>query len=177
MLSCHGLCNASALQQCSKASQEINCFCLITFCLWLLTENLSKCQISIVWSLSLFVGSFFQNLAEETTWPAGQRNKIVWRIFTHTHSHVLGITGSNMVYFIHFLFIYNSQVVCLELSGLFLNWRKQILSTYVVHQNWIIHKLTQESPQQLHKLKTKQSSGCLRSTFLANKSSQSKFRY
>lgn len=43
---------------------------------WLLTQDLSQRHFSVVWSLSLFVGSFFQDLAEETTWPEGHRDTV-----------------------------------------------------------------------------------------------------
>lgn len=41
---------------------------------WLVVETLSKCQLSVVWSMRLF-GSLLQNLAEETARPVGQEKK------------------------------------------------------------------------------------------------------
>lgn len=40
---------------------------------WPLTKSLSKCQLCVVGCQGLLVRTFFQNLAEETTWPAGHR--------------------------------------------------------------------------------------------------------
>lgn len=71
-------------------------FVLFTFpSCWPFIENLSKCQLSIVWSLRLLVWTFFQNFAEETTRPVQHRT--TRRIFTNLIKQHWKITGRMFV--------------------------------------------------------------------------------